>query len=149
MSSDLHFREVIRPPLWLVAFIAMLLASLVIAVWAAFTNTAASYTAIASIFLLAAFYRANIHKIEVEGQELRIDRAHVELKYLGRVTLLPQDEFLIERTRNFNPAAYPAIIYWVSRGIKVEINDQRDPTPYWLISTKRGEELSALLANRL
>ena len=149
MSSDLHFREVIRPPLWLVAFISMLLASLVIAVWAAFTNAAASYTAIASIFLLAAFYRANTHRIEVDSKELRIDLAHIELTYLGEVALLPQEVFLIERTRNFNPAAYPAIIYWVPKGIKVEIKDERDPTPYWLISTKRGEELSALLANRL
>jgi uncharacterized membrane protein YqjE len=35
------FKEVLRPPIWVLAFIYFLLLSLVIAIWAAFDNTAA------------------------------------------------------------------------------------------------------------
>ena len=153
MGGDLDFKEVIRPPLWLMAFVALMLFSIVVAVWAAFTNSAALYTSLACLFALFYFYRSNIHTISISGSntdaELRVDRAHIELKYLSNPIVLTEAEFLLERTRNFNPAAYPALIFWVSRGIKVQVNDPRDPTPYWLISTKRGEELCALLANRL
>ena len=149
MGGDLHFKEVIRPPLWLLLFIALLLFSMVIAIWAAFDNHAALYSAIVALFLLALFYRSNIHHIEISAGELRVDGAHIELKYLGDVKLLPQAEFLIARTRTLDPAAYPALIYWVSRGVQISIEDERDSTPYWLISTRRGEELRALLANRL
>jgi len=41
VQSNVILREVIRPPLWLLAFIYFLLLSLVIAIWAAFDNQSA------------------------------------------------------------------------------------------------------------
>jgi hypothetical protein len=51
------------------------------------------------------------------------------------------------RTRDADPAAYLAIKFWAPTGIKIEVTDPRDPTPYWLITSKRGEEIAALLIN--
>jgi hypothetical protein len=51
------------------------------------------------------------------------------------------------RTRDADPAAYLAIKFWASTGVKIEIKDPQDPTPYWLITSKRGEEIAALLNN--
>jgi hypothetical protein len=149
VASTPNFREVIRPPLWLMAFVAIMLFSVVVAVWAAFTNSAAQWTAVGMALLLIYFYRANIHVIEVRDGWLSIDRAHIEVKYIDSVDVLPKMEFLRARSRDFDPAAYPALIYWISEGVRITINDVRDKTPYWLVSTKRGNDLSALLANRL
>jgi hypothetical protein len=85
--------------------------------------------------------------IEVNGGELRIDRAHIDFMYLGKVTALSADEMKKIRTRDADPAAYLAIRFWVSAGVKVEIKDPRDTTPYWIISTKRGEDLVKALKN--
>lgn len=145
MSGDLAFKETIRPPLWLIAFVATLLFSLVVAIWAALDTRAAGYSAIASLLLLIYFYLSNIHRITFDGQELHVDRAHIEMKYIGEITVLTQKEFLLARTRELDPAAFPALIYWVSRGVRLEVIDDRDRTPYWLISTKRGEELKRTL----
>jgi len=63
---------------------------------------------------------------------------------------------VLARTRDVDPAAFFALTFWVSQGVKLTINDERDPTPYWLISTRRGEvlakkleKLSAILADCL
>ena len=45
------------------------------------------------------------------------------------------------RTRDADPGAFLAIRFWAQQGVQVEIKDKNDPTPYWLISSKRGAEL--------
>jgi hypothetical protein len=85
--------------------------------------------------------------ITFDGEELRIDRAHIESKYLGKVTILDSGAMRMLRTRDADPAAYLAIKFWAPTGIKIEVTDPRDPTPYWLITSKRGEEIAALLVN--
>jgi len=49
------------------------------------------------------------------------------------------------RTRDADPAAFLAIKFWVSTGVKITLKDQRDPTPYWLVSCKKGRELKSIL----
>jgi hypothetical protein len=40
-----------------------------------------------------------------------------------------------------------ALRFWISRGVKIEIKDPKDATPYWLISSKKAQPLAdALLA---
>ena len=124
-----------------------MLLSLVVAIWAAFDNNAAINAFAISLALQAALVHWMTSTIEVADGELRIKRAHIPLRYLGESTLVPKSEFGFERTRGADPAAYFAITFWISEGMKVAINDDRDPTPYWLISTKRATELAAALKN--
>ena len=37
--------------------------------------------------------------------------------------------------------AYLCIRGWIPTGIRVAVADPQDPTPYWLVSTRRPEEL--------
>jgi hypothetical protein len=39
-----------------------------------------------------------------------------------------------------------ALRFWVSTGVKIEINDPLDPTPYWLVSAKRAPALAEALS---
>ena len=139
------FKEVLRPPIWVLAFIYFLLLSLVIALWAAFDNTVAFTSFVAATIAIIYIAYAMRSTITFDGEELRIDRAHIESKYLGKVTILDSDAMRLLRTRDADPAAYLAIKFWTPTGIKIEVIDPRDPTPYWLITSKRGEEIAALL----
>ena len=143
------FKEVLRPPIWVLAFIYFLLLSLVIAIWAAFSTSA---TLVAFIFAtLVIFYltfamRSTILITDsLNGNELRVDGAHIDRKYLGKVTVLDASAMRMLRTRDADPAAYLAIKFWTPIGVKIELSDPRDKTPYWLITSKRGEEIAALL----
>jgi hypothetical protein len=118
----------------------------VIAIWAAFDNRIAIISALASLLLgFLIIYKAR-EEITFDGKELRVGRAHIETQYCGEVTVLNGKEFLNARTRGVDPAAHLALLFWVSEGVKIEINDSRDPTPYWLISTRRGKDLKQALA---
>ena len=139
------FREVIRPPLWVLAFIYFLFLSLVIAIWAALDNRSALISWIAAslgIIAIAIRWRT---EITVDEKELRVGDAHIELKYLKEVSALSEQEMRLMRTRNADPAAFLALAFWIPAGVKIALNDDRDSVPYWLISVRKSEELTRTL----
>ena len=145
MTRKDEFREVIRPPFWLISFIYFMLFSFVLAIWAAFNNVIAiNAFAIAVVLGLVAIYLST-SSIEISDGELRIKKAHIPVKYLSDVEIIGKREFGRARTRDADPAAFFAITFWISEGVKVAVKDDRDPTPYWLISTRKAKELKAAL----
>ena len=138
----------LRPPIWVLAFIYFMFLSLVIAIWAALDSTSTMVAFIVATLAIPVIAQSLTSKIRVDQNELRIDRAHIELKYLGKATVLDSDAMRLLRTRDADPAAFLAIKFWASKGIKIEVNDPRDSTPYWLITSKRGEKLAALLTKQ-
>jgi len=141
----MRFREVIRAPFWLLAFIYFLFVSLVVAVWAALGNQPAFITWVLSTVLVVLIAVKSKLILEVDENELRAGSAHIELKYLGQATALDSKEMGRLRTRDADPASFLIFRFWRSTGVKVEINDPRDQTPYWLITSKRNKELAQIL----
>ena len=141
----MRFREVIRAPFWLLAFIYFLFISLVVAVWAAIGNQPAFLTWVFSTVFIVLIALKSRLILEVDEHELRAGTAHIELKYLGQATALDSKEMGRLRTRDADPASFLIFRFWRSTGVKVEINDPRDQTPYWLITSKRNKELAEIL----
>ena len=139
------FKEVIRPPLWLLAFIYFMFLSLVIAVWAALGNFSALVTLIALTLALLAIAVTAKSEVRIIEDELVIGKAHIGVKYLAGVEILDKNAMRLLRTRDADPAAFLAIKFWMSTGVKITLNDPRDPTPYWLVSCKKGKELKSTL----
>jgi hypothetical protein len=48
-----------------------------------------------------------------------------------------------------DPLAFVVTRPWVGGAVQVVLNDPDDPTPYWVISSRRPTELAALLTERL
>ena len=132
----------------MLAFIYFMFLSLVIAIWAALDTTATMVALAIATLAIPFIARSLTSRIRVDQNELRIDKAHIELKYLGKVTILDSDAMRLLRTRDADPAAFLAIKFWAATGIKIEVTDPRDATPYWLITSKRGEKLAALLTKK-
>jgi hypothetical protein len=139
------FREVLRPPIWVLAFIYFLFLSIVLSVWAALDNRATLVTLVLSTIALMWISISMTSEITFDGEVLRIDKANIDRKYLGKATVLDKNAMRLLRTRDADPAAYLAIKFWEPRGLRIELNDPRDKTPYWLVTSKRGEEIAALL----
>jgi hypothetical protein len=140
-----NFQENLRPPIRTLAFIYFLLGSIVIAIWAALPSPATLIAFIASIFLLALAARSLSSKISVDDGVLTVGKANIETKYISNVILLDKIEMALERTVRIDPAAFLALKFWESKGVKIILQDERDSTPYWLITTKRGKELAAAI----
>lgn len=143
----MRYREVIHAPIWLLALIYFFFLSLVLSIWAALGNNSAIFTFVVLTVLLIIIYFKTSLTIEVDETHLRVGRAYINRQYLDHINILDSKEFSRIRTRDADPAAYLAIRFWSSGAVQVKILDPRDPTPYWLISTKHGEELGQALKN--
>ena len=131
----------VRAPLWLIAFVYFLFLSLVLSIWAALGNTPALITfALLTIWLVYLYFKTAL-KIEVDQTHLRVGKAVIEHMYIGEVEVLTPAQVKLIRTRDADPLAFLAIRFWSSKAVKVQIVDARDKTPYWLITTKKGNEL--------
>jgi hypothetical protein len=117
----------------------------VLSIWAALGDTPALVTFIVLTIALTVIYQRTKLVIEIDNEELRVGPARIEKKYIGHCLNLDAPSFKLVRGRNANPAAYLGIRFWLPTGITMEVKDSRDSTPYWLITSKRGQELTALL----
>ena len=147
-EEKILFSESVRPPFWLLAFIFFLLASVALSIWAAFDNRTGLIClilAVVALLVIAPALRMQIHLTE---KELRVGRAHIDRAYLGDVKVLTIEEMRLTRGRDADPAAYLAIRFWQPRGVKIEVRDARDPTPYWLVSSKKAKGLVEALSKK-
>ena len=85
------------------------------------------------------------NRVSIVGDELRVNDAHLPLSVICAAA--PLDSTTLRRLvgRHGDPQAYLAIRAWVGPGLQIILDDPQDPTPYWVISTRRPEELLAVL----
>ena len=118
-------------------------ASFAIALWGAFDTRTAVIDFLATQFILLTLSERTLLEIRIEGGWLYAGKAKIELKYISSITVLNRAEMAALRTRDANADAYLDLRFWVNQGIKIELNDERDYTPYWLISTRAGATIKA------
>jgi hypothetical protein len=128
----------------------MFVASLWLAVLAATPEVVAwSVTAVAIAVLVALFVGYGRPRVSVDGTTLRAGRAHIPLDQVGPVTALDADGVRRQAGVEADARAYLLLRPYLKRGVRVDIADPADPTPYWLISSRRPDALvSALEAGR-
>ncbi len=80
-------------------------------------------------------------RLEIRGGELWVRGAHLPLEYVSGVIAL--DEKTVRRVlgREGDPAAFVSVRPWIGPGVQLWIDDDEDPTPYWLISSRHPAEL--------
>ena len=140
-------REVMRWPWWFSFLVLGLDFSIVIALWAGLGNNAALIGLITTVGLSIFFYQFTWLTIERDGNVLRVGGAAIELQYLGEIEVLDRQQMQHFLREGFNPRAFYAMRFWVKTGIKISIVDSRDPTPYWVLSSKHTAETVRLIKN--
>ncbi|NEW43736.1 DUF3093 domain-containing protein [Nocardia cyriacigeorgica] len=77
--------------------------------------------------------------------ELRVDRAHLPVEFIARAAVVPASAKSAALGRQLDPAAYVQHRPWIGSMVLLVLDDPDDPTPYWLISTRRPERVLAAL----
>ena len=88
-------------------------------------------------------------RVEVSNGELRVDDARLPLRYVASVTPLDvtakrdllgpyaeEHAFVIQRP-------------WIDGAVRIDLDDPDDPTPYWLVSTRRPDALATAIREEL
>ncbi len=141
MSNSIY-SEVIWWPfrLW-VLFISLDLA-LIISVGVALTDSQILLFSflLAILTVILAFKTRLI--IDYKDNLLRVGRAKLEKEFMGNVIELSESELKLARNSQSN---FLALRFWVKTGIKIEINDKRDPNLNWVISTRNSSAFKQAL----
>lgn len=134
------YHERVTPPLWGFLLTGLLIpAALII-----FLPVNPSLGWIVAVILVAGACLAlyfSAPTLSVRDGVLRAGRATIPVSELGDVVALTTEEAKHALGLGFEPAAYHSTSAWQRRVVKIEIADEEDPTPYWLISSKRPEQL--------
>jgi hypothetical protein len=84
-------------------------------------------------------------RVAVEDGELRVDDARLPVRYVAGVTVLGPEEKRLLLGTAAHPYAFIVQRPWVKGSVQVHLDDPADPTPYWLVSSRRPTALAAAL----
>lgn len=149
MSQTPIFTERMRWPWWLWFLMLSLVGAISFSIWAALGIRAAFFGTIVQIIGIVFWSHSHTLLIEISEvngvHRLRVDQATLDTHFIHDVIVLDQRHMALARTRDADPGAFLGLRFWIKAGVKVSLEDLRDPTRYWLVSTRRGDELAKLL----
>ena len=85
-------------------------------------------------------------RLEVADGEFRAGRARIGAQHLGAAEALDAESTRRVAGREADARAFLVLRPYLKRAVRVEITDPADPAPYWLVSSRRPEELAGALA---
>jgi Protein of unknown function (DUF3093) len=140
------YRERLRVPVswWFLGFLAG------VTMWLTFgvvlSLTAATIVALASAALIAASLIAfGSAVVAVNPEGFRAGGAVLPLWAVGAVTPLDADATRTLAGPQADPRAFLLLRGYIPTAVRVEVADQSDPTPYWLVSTRHPLRCAAAL----
>jgi len=140
------YRERLGVPLrWWVQG-TMLVATLWLALIVAVPGPAAwGVTGLALLALAVAMRGYGGAVVEVRDGELRAGRAHIAAAHLGVAEALDAGETKRVAGVDADARAFLLLRPYLRRAVRVEITDPADPAPYWLLGSRRPDDLAAAI----
>jgi hypothetical protein len=80
-------------------------------------------------------------RLEVSSGEVRVRGAHLPLQYVSGVIALDAQTLRRVVGREGDPAAFVSIRPWIGPGVQFWVDDEDDPTPYWVVSTRHPDRV--------
>ncbi|MDR7303163.1 DUF3093 domain-containing protein [Haloactinomyces albus] len=84
-------------------------------------------------------------RIEVTGGELVAGDARLPLRFIADAEVINPSEKQRALGPELDPAAFIVHRPWARSAVRIWLDDDNDPTPYWIVSTRRPKELTEVL----
>ncbi|WP_291055514.1 DUF3093 domain-containing protein [Herbiconiux sp.] len=147
-----HYRERLSPALWVFLATALVLPASIIIFAPLSTVPGVLLGTVVGVVLYAGMIGLLLFGapvIEVSPGQVRVGRATIPSGLIGECTVYTGDAATAQRGRLLDARAYLAIRGWIKPVVKMTIADPQDPTPYWLVSTRRpGDLIDAVTASQ-
>lgn len=110
--------------------------------------TVAGILGLATLLVLGAgMWRWGSIVIDAQPGRFRAGEAHLEAPHLGAVESLDPAAWRTALDRAGTDQAFLMTRPWIDRGVRVEVVDPADPTPYWLVSSRRPDTLARVVGH--
>lgn len=83
--------------------------------------------------------------ISITNGELRAGAARIDVAHLGDSESFRGDAALAQMRTKLDARAWIVLRGWVKPVVRVDVTDPHDLVPYWLMSSRRPEELRAAI----
>jgi Protein of unknown function (DUF3093) len=139
------FRERLTVPImwWVLASLFAL--SVLLAVGAYLGPVWGIGTALATIMVAAAIFISAAVVISIDAREIRIGRASIEHAYIASSQALAAEEARQRAGVGADARAHLVLRPYVRTAVEITLDDPDDPVPYWLVSTRRPQQLAEAL----
>jgi hypothetical protein len=143
------YRESLRTPWWWYP-VALSVASILAAEFHVGGYSLTDWIPFSTLLPLsvAAVWWLSRSKLVITSDEVRIRGAHLPLAFVTEIVALDARPLRRVIGREGDPRAFVAIRPWIGPGVQLQLDDPDDPTPYWVISTRRPERVARLLRER-
>jgi hypothetical protein len=142
-GTVVHYRERVGLPWGVWAAMIFVTASLGVAYAFATTWWIGAAAFAVSGGLAAWGMSATTPLVVVDDRVVRAGRARLPLSHLGEVTALDAPAAQALRGRDADARAFLCLRPFVETGVRLDVDDPRDPHPYWLVSTRHPEQVVA------
>ncbi|WP_432513917.1 DUF3093 domain-containing protein [Kineococcus sp. SYSU DK001] len=128
---------------WLPAVVGGGLVALPIWGWSGAAVGAAAGALLAAGVLLSLAWRT-----ELTDREFRVGRARLPLDVVSQVDVIARGERRQALGPGLDARAHLAVRSWIGPAVRIHLDDPADPTPYWVVSTRRPQRLAAEIRRR-
>jgi hypothetical protein len=137
---------------WLVALLIAVPSVEIVAVFGPDRETTRSWVVAvvalaATITVIAAgLVSLSRSSVTVDPEGLHVDRRLLPAGVIGRVRALDRETARLVLGRDARADARLSIRPWVHTAVQIEVADDAESTPYWVVGTRRPDELATVLA---
>ncbi len=146
MPSSPVYAERLRIPVlwWLITAAGLFVLWLAVAA-ATGGIPALIFTLVVTVLVVTILVRYGAAPVLVDGETFTAGRARIEREHLGTAEALTGESARLARGRDCDPRAYLVLRPYLSGAVRVQLTDPADPAPYWLVATRRPDQLAEAL----
>lgn len=145
MDPAVSHRERLVPPWWLLLVLLLIVpASLLVFLPVSLEVGIGVAVVLYAGIVLTLWLSAPV--VELRDGVLRAGRARIGVADLGSADALQGSEAKAAMRAEWDPADHHVISPWTKALVRVAVTDPADPTPAWLVSSRRPEALAAAIA---
>ena len=147
--NQLLFREKLTPPIWGWVALTGFCLMLAVSVSAVFGDLAAAivFVILVVMFIFVGYRFSPV--IKVDSEFIYANKAKLPLSIITKATPLSITETTKIRGINADLKCFSATTPLINTSIRIDFEDKDDPHTYWLLSTRKPEELSRVLAQKV
>lgn len=139
-----NYRERLWPAAWVFVATALVIPASLL-VFLPISTTAGVVCAIVLYGAIVAILLVTTPTVEVDDALFTAGRARLPRSAIASASSFTGAEAIAQRGTALDARAWLLLRGWIPGVVKVQLDDPSDPTPYWLVSTRRPAELAAAL----
>jgi Protein of unknown function (DUF3093) len=100
---------------------------------------------VATMLVAIAIFTSASTVISIDANQIRIGRASIDHPYIAGCRALDAEQTRRRAGVKADARAHLVLRPYINTAVEITLDDEADPVPYWLVSTRQPQQLAAAL----